>query len=107
MNVDVNKLTDSYLNKMNDLYNKETYFVESCYKFPSKYALEHAALDESLQLFFEHNNKLILCDEMVKYCDKDSKRKIRLYDISNDVLYPELPPVTNYIVQDTWKKIEW
>lgn len=107
MVVDVDKIKNSYLSNMNELYNSETYFVESCTKFPTKYSLEYQIMDDSLRIFFEENNKLILCDQMVKYCDKDSKRKIRLYDISNEIYQPDLPEVTNYIVMDTWKKIEW
>lgn len=107
MNVDVNDITNKFLDKLADKYNEDTYFVESCHKFPDKYSLSTSIEDLHLQIYFENNNYIILKGERVKYCDKGSKRKIRLYDITNDVCYPELPPVTNYIVDDTWKKIEW
>jgi len=36
MSVDVNKLKDRFTDKMNDLYNQDVYFVESCVKYCDK-----------------------------------------------------------------------
>ena len=107
MNVDVCKITDRFLNKMNDLYNQEVFFVEVCNKFPSKYSLENSAMDDSLRLFFEDNNKLVLCGEMVKYCDKGANRTIKLANISDEVGTPDINVVNNYIIEDRWKQIDW
>lgn len=107
MNVDVDKLKDSFINKMGDLLNQDVYFVESCYKFPSKYSLEHAAMDEDLHIFFEENNLIILNGECLKYCTVGTKRKIKLLNISNEVESPDVNIVHNYVIEDKWKQIDW
>lgn len=108
MNVDVNKLKSDFTSKVGKLYNQETYFIDSCEKFPSKYTLEDTLSDLSLRILFEENNVITINGKCVKYCDKQNKKKIRLFNISNDVYFPEESPVINYIVQDdTWKKIDW
>lgn len=107
MNVDVEKIKDNFLNKVNDLFNQEVYFLKSCQKFPSKYDLQRAAIDDSLRIFFEENNKIVIGKKIVKYCDKDSKRKIRLLNIHDEVGSPEITIVNNYIVDDNWDKIDW
>ena len=106
MIVDVDKLKGNFLNKMNDLYNRDVYFVESCYKFPNKYSLDDSILDDHLRIFFEENNKIVLEGKMVKYCDTDSKRKIKLINIQEEIT-PEVNIVNNYIVDDKWEKTEW
>lgn len=106
MNVDVDKLIDGFLNKMNDLYNQEVYFIETCYRFPFKRSLKVVSLDDSLRIFFEENNKLDVCGKMLKYCDKDSRRKIKLADISDEV-GTDINIVNNYITEDKWETIAW
>ena len=105
MSVDVNKLLDKFLNKMNDMYNSEVYFVDSCVKFPDKSSAPFSLMDLSLQLYFEKNNKIIFCGECVKFCTKDSKRKLKILTLS-DVDSPDVI-VNNYIIDDTWNKIDW
>jgi len=107
MVVDVDKIKNSYLSNMNELYNAETYFVQTCTKFPTKYSLEYQIMDESLRIFFEENNKIIICDKMLKYCDRDSKRKIKLADISSEVESPDITIINNYIIEDKWNQIDW
>lgn len=107
MNVDVNQIKDSFLNRINDLYNQEVFFIATCYKFPSKYSLENSAMDENLRIFFEENNKIILCDKVLKYCDKDSNRHIKLANISEEVGTPDINIINNYIIEDRWNQIDW
>jgi len=107
MSVDVNKLKDRFTDKMNDLYNQDVYFVESCVKYPEKYPLKHILNDLQLQIFFEENNKIVLSGKCVKYCDKDSKNIIRLINISDEVGSPDINIVNNYIVDDKWEKTDW
>ena len=85
MNVDVNKIKSVFVNEVNDLYNQETYFVKSCYKFPSRYSLEQEILDNQLRIYFEDNNKIVINGKTVPFCDDDVKRKIELKNISLDI----------------------
>lgn len=106
MSVVVSKLKTDFVNKINDLYNQEVYFVHSCYKFPSKYSLEQDITDKHLRIYFEENNKIVLDGTVYKYCEKDSKKKIRLLSISDEVGSPDFE-INNYIIDDNWNKSEW
>lgn len=106
MNVGVDKLKDKFLNKVNTLYNQEVYFVDTCVTFPEKYPLTGYITDLQLQIFFEENNKIVLGGKLLKYCDKDSNRKIKLLNIQEEVS-PEINIVNNYIVQEKWEKTDW
>lgn len=107
MNVDVDKIRDKFLNRINTLYNREVYFVDNCVTFPEKYPLSDYVTDLQLQLFFEENNKIILGGRCLKYCDKDSKRKIKLINISEEVGSPDINIINNYVIEDKWKQIDW
>ena len=107
MNVDVDKVKDKFLNRINSLYNQEVYFVDNCVKFPEKYPLTSYITDLQLQIFFEENNKIVLGGRELKYCDKDSRRKIKLLNISNEVGTPDINIINNYITEDKWKQIDW
>lgn len=106
MNVDVDKIKDKFLNRVNTQFNQEVYFVDTCVTFPEKYPLSGYITDLQLQIFFEENNKIDLCGEIVKYCDKDSKRKIKLLNIQEEIS-PDINVVNNYIIEDKWEKTEW
>jgi hypothetical protein len=107
MNVDVDSLKSDFLSRVSSRYNENRYFIEICEKFPSKFSKDQQIEDLSLHIFFKENNKTVIDGSMVTYCDKTIKRKVKLYDISNDIYFPELPPVTNYIVEDRWQKTDW
>jgi hypothetical protein len=103
MNVDAK---DEFLNRMNDIYNQETYFIATCYKFPDKYSAENSLMDAHLLAFFKDNNNIVLsCGTTVKYCDKDTKRKIKLADISDEM--PDIHVINNYVIEDKWNQIDW
>lgn len=107
MNVDVDKIKNNFINNVNELYNNEVYFIEICNKFPNKYSLKAAILDDQLRIFFEENNKIVLGDKCFKYCT-GKKEKTKLKDISLDIedTIPNIS-VINYIVDDNWEKIDW
>lgn len=109
MNVDVNKIREKFLNRVNDNYNEEVYFIESCYKFPDKYTSRVQLMDLSLQLFFEQNNKIVLdCCGLVPYCKKGTKRKIKLANISDELNQPDINIVKNYIIEkDVWEQSQF
>lgn len=107
MNACVDKLKTRFLEVIEDNYNTSVYFIESCLKFPTKYGSDNYLMDLSLNIFFEENNKIFLEGKLMKYCSDDSKRKIKLTDISNDVNLPEVNVVNNYLVDDKWEKIDW
>ena len=107
MVVDVDKIKGNFLSKIGDRYQKDTYFIDICHKFPDKYSLDDSIMDDQLRIFFEQNNIMDLCGETVKFCDEDSKRKVRLINISTGVNMPEVELTQNYIIESTWKKIEW
>jgi len=102
-----NKKTD-FLDLLQDDYNQSVYFIESCNKFPTKYSAQYLAMDLSLSIFFQENNKIYVNGKCMKYCDKDNnRRKIKLQDISNEVNLPEINIVNNYFADDKWDKIDW
>lgn len=107
MNVGVDKIKDKFLNRVNTQFNQEVYFVDTCVTFPEKYPLTGYITDLQLQIFFEENNKIVLGGKLLKYCDKDSKRKIKLLNISDEVGTPDINIVNNYIIEDKWKQIDW
>ena len=101
------KLKDTFLDKMNDLFNEQYYFIKSCGKFDSD-TLEQDLSDLSLRIWFEENNKIVLAGKLMKYCDKDGhKRKIKIKDISQDLNQPEVNIIHNHLVDDNWNKIDW
>jgi len=106
MNVDVDKIKDKFLNRVNIKFNQEVYFVDTCVTFPEKYPLSSYITDLQLQIFFEENNKIELYGKTMKYCDTDSKRKIKLLNIQDEVS-PDINMVNNYIIEDKWEKTEW
>ena len=106
MNVDVDKIRDKFLNRINTHFNQEVYFVDTCVTFPEKYPLSGYITDLQLQIFFEKNNNIELCGEILKYCDKDSKRKIKLLNIQDEIS-PDINIINNYIVEDKWEKTDW
>ena len=106
MNVDVDKIKDKFLNRVNTQFNQEVYFVDTCVTFPEKYPLTGYITDLQLQIFFEENNKIVLGGKLLKYCDKDSKRKIKLLNIQEEIS-PDINVVNNYIIEDKWEKTEW
>lgn len=95
MNVGVDKIKDKFLNRVNTQFNQEVYFVDTCVTFPEKYPLTGYITDLQLQIFFEENNKIVLGGKLLKYCDKDSKRKIKLLNISDEVGTPDINIVNN------------
>lgn len=106
MNVDVCKLKLKFAENVGELYTQENFFIETCKKFPSKYSLINQIIDDQLRIFFEENNKIVLDGQIVPYCTDESKRKIRLINITTEKEIPEAE-VTNYIIENSWKKIEW
>lgn len=106
MNVGVDKIKDKFLNRVNTQFNQEVYFVDTCVTFPEKYPLTGYITDLQLQIFFEENNKIVLGGKLLKYCDKDSKRKIKLLNIQEEIS-PDINVVNNYIIEDKWEKTEW
>lgn len=106
MNVDVDKIKDQFLNEVSDAYNAEVYFVASCHKFPNKYAEVFSLMDLSLRIFFEENNNICLNGKTYKYCNKGTKRKLKLSDISCDIHSPDIT-INNYINEDVWNQTDW
>ncbi len=104
MNVDAK---DEFLNRINDVYNKEVYFLETCYKFPNKASALYSMLDAHLRAYFQENNKIVLsCGETIKYCEKGINRKIKLTNISIETS-TDVNIVNNYITEDKWNQIDW
>lgn len=101
------KLKSKLSSKIEDLYNREFYLIESCEKFKSKYSLEEELLDLQLRIHFEENNKIVILGKLVDYCQDNVKRKIKLKDISSELNQPEVNIVNNYLVDDKWKKTDW
>lgn len=106
MSVDVCKLKAKFTENVGELYSVENFFIEICKRFPSKYSLRNQILDDQLRIFFEENNKIVLDGKLVPYCTDESKRKIKLINITTEKEIPEAE-VTNYIIENTWKKIDW
>lgn len=106
MTVDVSNLKEKFSDKVCDLYNKEVYFIDTCEKFPSKYSQRFQMIDMSLRIFFEENNKIIMCGKCLKYCDKSRKQKIKIHTISLD-MKPDVT-INNYIItDDRWEQTDW
>lgn len=104
MNVDAKPI---FLNKINDIFNQEVYFIESCYKFPDKYSANFSVMDAHLRVHFDDNNKIVLSTgKTVKYCDKDINRKIKLNNITIETS-TDVNIINNYITEDKWKQIDW
>ena len=106
MNVDVDKIKDKFLNRISNLYNAEVYFIEICNKFPEKYPLPISITDLQLQIFFEENNKVVIGGKLLKYCEKGSKKKIKIKSISDEISTPDIT-INNYFIEDKWNQIDW
>lgn len=106
MSVDVCKIKERFTRNIGNIYNEETFFIETCTKFPSKYSLANQIMDDQLRIFFEENNKIVLEGQLVPYCTTEARRKIRLINIATGVNMPEVE-VDNYIIENTWRKIDW
>lgn len=88
---------------------KDTYFVDPCLNFPSKYSEETNLNNFRLQIYLqEHNLIMDGCDDKVKYCDMNFLKGIELADISGKVVKPVKKTVIhnteiNYIThKDVW-----
>lgn len=107
MSVDVDKIKDKFLNRINDKFNSEVYFLDTCRKFPEKYPLHVYVSDLSLRIFFEENNKISLCGTFMKFCEKDAKKTVKLAALNNDISSSDVTTINNYIVEDKWNQIDW
>lgn len=104
MNVDAK---DTFLNRVNDVYNQEVYFIEPCYRFPNKYAAIFSMMDAHLRAYFDDNNKIVLaCGDTVKYCEEGINRRIKITNITLDTS-TDVNIINNYITEDKWKQIDW
>lgn len=74
----VDKVRDLFLNRIENNYNQEEYFVESCFKNETKYSNRITTLDLFLELFFRENNHIILDGKKCVYCDDDVIRRIKV-----------------------------
>lgn len=108
MNVDVNKLKSSYLNKMNELYNKEYYFIQQCNIPSRKLSLEQSILDAQLRIFLSENNNIIVDGVLTNFCERNRKTRIDLLETEvNDKPDVLIVNNTTKIVDDTWDSINW
>lgn len=105
MIADVNRLKKKFTDNINELYNKEHYFIEGCTKFPQKYSLEDVITDLSLEIFLKENNKIFIQGKLYNFCDKSERKKIKIKSI--DLETPEINIINNYITEDTWEQIDW
>lgn len=111
MDVDVYK---PFLNRLETAYLKDTYFVDSCFNFVSRFS-DEANLDSArLRIFLEENNLIMDgCDEKRKYCDINFLKGIEMSDISSKVVKPFNKTIIqnreiNYITHnDTWDTEEF
>ena len=112
---DVNKLKQNFTDRVNDIYNKEHFFIEPCKKFKSLLSIDDMVMDISLNIFLLENNKVVIDGKMIKYVDKNNMRKIKLTRISLDMPSREadnyvinnITNVNNITVQDQWDEIKW
>lgn len=106
MDVGVDKTMNHFLARIEDQYNTEEYFVESCYKGESKYSSRTLLKDLSLDIFFKKNNFIILSGKRYTYCtSSDGKRKIKLVDL--DHTDDTEVKIINHYLEDRWEKVEW
>lgn len=98
MNVDVDKLKDKFLNRINALYNQEKYFVEICLNFPEKYPLWFSVLDLQLQIYFEENNCMVIDGKTVKLCPNHGSH---IHLSKFDMRFPDINIHHNHITYTT------
>lgn len=97
--VDVSNLKSRLVDKICALYNAETFFIASCQPHNSKYSEDTLIKDLQLEIFLEENNKIMMCGELVKYCNRgDNKRKVKLADITDTVNQPEVNIYHNHYI---------
>lgn len=106
MNVSVDRLKTNFISRMEDQYNTDHYFIESCYN-ENRYSKEVNLKDLALQIIFEEGNytyingcKTILCTGKDKDDDAISVIHIKA---------PEKEKIISntYIVDDTWEETQW
>ena len=86
MGVDVFK---PFVDLLNKKYLKETYFVDSCYNYVSRYSDEANLNSSRLRIFLEQNNLVKDgCEDARNYCDTNFLKGIELTDISSKVVKP-------------------
>ncbi len=75
MNVNVDNLKDQFLDIIEDMYNKDYYFINSCNSKPNKYSPKQNLKMLSLQIYLEENNKITInCEDEIPYWSiKDNK----------------------------------
>ncbi len=106
MDVGVDKVASHLYGRIEDRYNVEEFFVDSCYKGESKFSSRTLIRDLSLELFFKKNNYIILSGKKYTYCSiSDGKRKIKLVDL-NHTDEKEVKIINHYL-EDRWEKVEW
>lgn len=89
MIVDVDKLRDSFLDRIEDKYNQEEYFIDGCFKHDTKYSERIALYDSWLELFFRENNHIYILGQKCVYCVADSsKRKVKLAALQDNIIGP-------------------
>ncbi len=84
MTATVDRMKHLFLERMEDKYNQEQYFIEGCYKNETKYSSRIALIEASLSIFFKENNYLILLGRKCPYCTVDVRRKIKLAALSDN-----------------------
>jgi hypothetical protein len=106
MGVDVDKVTTHFLGRVEDRYNVEEYYVDSCYKGENKYSARTNIRDLSLEIFFRKNNYIFIGGKRYTYCTaSEGKRKIKLVDL-NHTDEKEVKIINHYL-EDRWEKVEW
>lgn len=79
MVVDVYKV---FTNLMKSRYLKDTYFIDSCLRYDSRFREETNLEAASLRAYMEDNNTIIDCGKKRKYCDLDSAKEADLEVVS-------------------------
>lgn len=86
MGVDVYK---SFTRFIAARYLQDTYFVDACLNFTSKYSEETDLNNFRLKIYLEENNNITDgCNGKRKYCDMNFLKDIELTDISSKVVKP-------------------
>lgn len=97
---------DVYLNRIEDRYNEDQFFIESCYSKESKELRKITIRDIALRLYFDKNNYIRLNGKDHKYCKKDENlRKMKVVNLSTSKDDQTIKVVKK--IEDTWEKTDW
>lgn len=104
MDVDVYKL---FASAIKNKYLKDTYFVDNCFNYISKYSEESNLNNFRLRIFLEENNVIKDGCDSRKYCDMNFLKGIELSSVSGVVkpfnkTYIEQKEINYITTSDVW-----